>query len=150
MCGTKSRGCREHRRTSENAQDEILHNSISRLGPNPEVHAEKFSVYKAEENHSRTSTKISYSPPSPHTTTIMLSTPQLSPTKLCQQVEEMKRAWEAWEKEECEREEALLRAVDEEEKQEAERKQWEEEERKLSGGCLRGRVGASGARVATG
>ena len=27
MRGMKSRGCREHRRTSENAWDEILHNS---------------------------------------------------------------------------------------------------------------------------
>ena len=26
MCGTKSHGCGEHWRTSENAQDEILHN----------------------------------------------------------------------------------------------------------------------------
>ena len=42
----------------------------------------------------------------------------------------MKRAWEAREKEEHEREEALLRAVEEEEKQEVERKQWEEEEKK--------------------
>ena len=42
----------------------------------------------------------------------------------------MKRAWEAQEKEECEREEALLRAAEEEEKREAERKQQEEEERK--------------------
>ena len=38
----ESHGCREHRRTSGNAQDEILHNSISPLGPNPEVHAENF------------------------------------------------------------------------------------------------------------
>ena len=42
----------------------------------------------------------------------------------------MKRAREAREKEECEWEEALLRAAEEEEKQEAERKQQEEEERK--------------------
>ena len=28
MRGTKSHGCREHQRTSENAQDEILHNTI--------------------------------------------------------------------------------------------------------------------------
>ena len=41
----------------------------------------------------------------------------------------MKRAWEAWEKEECEREEALLWAVEEEEKREAERKKQEEEEK---------------------
>ena len=74
--------------------------------------------------------KFSYSPPSPHTTTIMPSTPQLSPAKLHQQVEDMKRAWEAQEKEECKREEVLLQAAEEEEKQEAERKQWEEEERK--------------------
>ena len=45
-------------------------------------------------------------------------------------MEEMKRAREAQEKEECEWEEALLRAAEEEEKREAERKQWEEEERK--------------------
>ena len=55
---------------------------------------------------------------------------QLSPAKLRQQVEEMKRAREAWEKEEREWEEVLLRAVEEEEKREAERKQLEEEERK--------------------
>ena len=42
MGGIKSHGCREHWRTSENAWDEILHNSISPLGPNPEVCAEKF------------------------------------------------------------------------------------------------------------
>ena len=60
----------------------------------------------------------------------MPSAPQLSPTELRQQVEEMKRAWEAQEKEEREREEVLLRAVEEEEKQEVERKQQEEEERK--------------------
>ena len=41
----------------------------------------------------------------------------------------MKRAWEAWEKEEHEREEALLWAVEEEEKREAERKRQEEEEK---------------------
>ena len=57
----------------------------------------------------------------------MPSTPQLALAELRQQVEEMKRAWE---KEECEREEALLRVVEEEEKREAERKQQEEEERK--------------------
>ena len=60
--------------------------------------------------------KISYSPPSPHTTTKMPSAPQLSPAELCQQVEEMKRAWEAWEKEEHKWEEALLQVVEEEEK----------------------------------
>ena len=74
--------------------------------------------------------KISYSPPSPHTTIIMPSTPQILPAELCQQVEEMKRAWEAQEKEEHKREEVLLRVAEEEEKREAERKQWEEEERK--------------------
>ena len=46
----------------------------------------------------------------------MPSAPQLSPAELCQQVEEMKRAWEAWEKEEHEWEEALLQVVEEEEK----------------------------------
>ena len=60
----------------------------------------------------------------------MPSTPQLSPSELHQQVEEMKRAWEAREKEECKREAALLWVAEEEEKQEAERKHKEEEERK--------------------
>ena len=60
----------------------------------------------------------------------MPSAPQLLPAELRQQVKEMKRAQEAWEKEECKREEVLLRAAEEEEKQEAERKQREEEERK--------------------
>ena len=46
----------------------------------------------------------------------MPSAPQLSSAKLCQQVEEMKRAQKAREKEEREREEVLLRAVEEEEK----------------------------------
>ena len=73
--------------------------------------------------------KISYLSPSPHTTTNMPSQ-QLLPAELHQQVEEMKRAWEAREKEECKQEEALLRAAEEEEKQEVERKQQEEEERK--------------------
>ena len=41
-----SENIREHQRTSENARDEILHNSISPLGPNPEVHAEKFPYIK--------------------------------------------------------------------------------------------------------
>ena len=59
----------------------------------------------------------------------MPSTNQPSPTEMCKQVEEMKRAWEAWEKEEWEREEVLLRAA-EEEKQEMERKRWEEEEKR--------------------
>ena len=74
--------------------------------------------------------KISYLSPSPHTTTKMPSAPTLSPAELCQQVEEMKRAREAREKEEHEWEEALLRVAEEEEKQEVERKQREEEERK--------------------
>ena len=42
MGGKKSHGCGEHWRTLENAQDEILHNSISPLGPNPEVCVENF------------------------------------------------------------------------------------------------------------
>ena len=41
---------------------------------------------------------------------------QLSPAELHQQVEEMKRAREVREKEECEQEEALLRVAEEEEK----------------------------------
>ena len=126
----KSCGCGEHRKTSENAWDEILHNSISPLGPNPEVHAENFLYIKQRKTIVRLQQKISYSPPSPHTTKTMPATPQLSPAKLCQQMEEMKRAWEAWEKEEHKREEVLLREVEEEEKREAERKQQEEEERK--------------------
>ena len=130
MCGTKSHGCGEHWRTSENAQDETLCNSVSSLGPNPEVCAENFPYIMQRKTVVRLQQKISYSPPSPHTTNIMPSTPQLSPTELRQQVEEMKRAWEAWEKEEHEREEVLLRVAEEEEKREAERKQWEEEERK--------------------
>ena len=106
MHGMKSRGCGEHWRTSENAQDEILHNSISPLGPNPEVHVENFPYITQRKTVVGLQQNMSYSPPSPHTTTKMPST--LSPAKLCQQVEEMKRAWEAWEKEEHEREEALL------------------------------------------
>ena len=74
--------------------------------------------------------KISYSLPSLHTTTNMPSTQQLSPAKLHQQVEEMKRAWEAREKDEHEQEEVILQVLEEEEKREAERKQREEEERK--------------------
>ena len=124
----KSHGCREHRRTLENAWDEILHNSISPLGPNPEVHAENFLYIRRRKTIVRLQQKFSYSLPSLHTTTTMPSTPQPLPTEVCQQVE--KRAWEAQEKEEHEREEALLRAAEEEEKREAERKQWEEEERK--------------------
>ena len=92
----------------ENAQDEILHNSISPLGPYPEVHAENFPYIRQRKTVVGLQQKISYLLPSPHTTNIMPSTPQLSPAKLCQQVEEMKRVWEAWEKEERKREEALL------------------------------------------
>ena len=125
-----SRGCGEHQRTTENAQDEILHNSISPLGLNPEVHVENFPYIRQRKTTVGLQQKISYSSPSPHTTTNMPSTQQLSPAKLCQQVEEMKRAWEAREKEEHEQEEALLRAAEEEEKWEVERKQREEEERK--------------------
>ena len=53
----KSHGCGEHRRTTENAQDEILRNSISPLGPNPEVCAENFPYIRQRKNHSWTSTK---------------------------------------------------------------------------------------------
>ena len=42
MGRTGSHGCGEHWRTLENAQEEILCNSISPLGPNPEVCAENF------------------------------------------------------------------------------------------------------------
>ena len=103
----KSCDCGEHQRTMENAQDEFLCNSISPLGPNPEVHAENFPYIRWRKTVVRLQQKISYSSPSPHTTTNMPSQ-QLLPAELCQQVEEMKRAWEAQEKEEREREEALL------------------------------------------
>ena len=100
----------------ENAQDEILHNSISPLGLNPEVRAENFPYIRWRKTIVRLQQKISYSLPSPHTTTNMPSQ-QLLPVKLCQQVEEMKRAREH------EQEEALLRVAEEEEKREVERKQ---------------------------
>ena len=108
MHGMKSRGCREHQRTLENAQDEIPCNSISPLGPNPEVHAENFPYIRQRKTVVGLQQKISYLSPSLHTTTNMPSTQQLSPTELRQQGEEMKRAWEAQEKEEREWEEALL------------------------------------------
>ena len=98
----------EHQRTTENARDEILHNSISPLGLNPEVHVENFLYIRQRKTVVGLQQKFSYLLPSPHTTTIMPSTPQLLPAELCQQVEEMKRAWEAQEKEECKREEVLL------------------------------------------
>ena len=107
-CGMKSRGCGEHQRTTENAQDEFLRNSISPLGPNPEVCGENFPYIRWRKTIVGLQQKISYSLPSLHTTTNMPSTQQLSPAELCQQVEEMKRAQEAQEKEECEREEVLL------------------------------------------
>ena len=81
-------------RTTENAQDEILHNSISPLGPNPEVHAENFLYIRQRKTIVGLQQKISYLSPSPHTTNKMPSQ-QLLPAKLCQQVEEMKRAQEA-------------------------------------------------------
>ena len=112
----KSHGCGEHRRTSENARDEILCNSISPLAPNPEVCAENFPNIRRRKTIVGLQQKFSYSLPSLHTTTTMPSAPQLSPAELCQQVEEMKRAWEAQKKEEREREEALLRVAEEEEK----------------------------------
>ena len=59
----------------------------------------------------------------------MLSTNQPSPAKMHKQAEEIRWVQEAWEREEQEKEEALLRAAEEEEKWEAERKQWEEEEK---------------------
>ena len=126
----KSCGCREHWRTSENAQDEILRNSSSPLGPNPEVHVENFPYIRQRKTIVRPQQKFLICCPHCIPLIIMPSTPQLLPAKLCQQVEEMKRAGEAWEKEEHEREAVLLRVAEEEEKQEAERKQQEEEERK--------------------
>ena len=51
----------------------------------------------------------------------MPSTPQPSPAEMHKQVEEMRRLWEACEREEQEQEEALLRAVVEEERHDAER-----------------------------
>ena len=91
----KSCGCGEHWRTTENARDEILCNSISPLGPNPEVHVENFLYIRQRKTIVGLQQKISYLSPSPHTTTNMPSTQQLSPAELCQQVEEMKRAQEA-------------------------------------------------------
>ena len=82
-------------RTMENAWDEFPHNSIFPLGPNPEVHAKNFPYIRQRKTVVGLQQKISYSLPSPHTTTNMPSTQQLLPAKLCQQVEEMKRAWEA-------------------------------------------------------
>ena len=87
----KSCGCGEHRRTTENAQDEILHNSISPLGLSPEVHAENFPYIRWRKTIVGLQQKISYSSPSPHTNTKMPSQ-QLLPAELRQQVEEMKRA----------------------------------------------------------
>ena len=103
----KSHGYGEHQRTTENAQDEILCNSISPLGPNLEVCAENFPYIRWRKTIIGLQQKFSYLLPSLHTTTTMPSQ-ELSPAELCQQVEEMKRAWEAREKEECEQEEALL------------------------------------------
>ena len=94
---------------SENDWDEILHNSISPLGPNPEVHVENFPYIRRRKTVVRLQQKFSYSPPSPpNTIKTMPATPQPSPAELRQQVEEMKKAWEAQEKEEHEREEVLL------------------------------------------
>ena len=92
----------------ENAQDEILRNSISPLGLNPEVCVENFLYIRWRKTVVGLQQKISYSSPSLHTTTNMPSTQQLLPAELRQQVEEMKGAREAREKEEREREEALL------------------------------------------
>ena len=109
-------GCRKHWRTLENAWDEILHNSISPLGPNPEVCVENFLYIRQRKTIVGLQQKFSYLLPSLHTTTTMPSAPQLLPAELHQQVEEMKRAWEAREKEEREQEEVLLRVAEEEEK----------------------------------
>ena len=90
----KSCGCGEHWRTTENARDEILRNSISPLGLNPEVCVENFLYIRWRKTVVGLQQKISYSSPSPHTTNKMPSQ-QLLPTELRQQVEEMKRAREA-------------------------------------------------------
>ena len=109
MGGMGSCGCGEHQRTSENAQDEILHNSISPLGLNPEVCVENFPYIRQRKTIVGLQQKNSYLLPSLHTTTkTMLSTPQQSPTEMRKQAEEMKRVWEAWEREEHEQEEVLL------------------------------------------
>ena len=63
-----------------------------------------------------------------NTTTAMAPSNQPSPAEMRKQVEEMRRVWEAREREEREKEEALLRAAEKEEEWEAERKQQEEEE----------------------
>ena len=57
----------------------------------------------------------------------MVPSTQPSPAKMHKQAEEMRRIHEAREREEREKEEALLWAAEEEEEWEAERKQWEEE-----------------------
>ena len=57
----------------------------------------------------------------------MVPSNQPSPAEMHKQAEEMRRIHEAREREEWEKEEALLWAVEEEERQEAERKQQEEE-----------------------
>ena len=59
----------------------------------------------------------------------MVPSNQPSPTEMCKQAEEMRRIHEAREREEWEKEEALLWAVEEEERQEVER-EWQEEEEK--------------------
>ena len=95
-------GCGEHWRTLENAQEEILHNSISPLGPNPEVHAGNFLYIRWRKTVVGLQQKIFLFTTLTHkTTTIpMLSMNQPTPSEMCQQVEEMKRVWEAQEKEE--------------------------------------------------
>ena len=123
MGGMGSCGCGEHWRTLENDQDEILHNSISPIGPNPEVHAENFPYIRQRKNHSQTSTKYFpiCHPHLPIHYYRMPSTNQPLSAKMCKQAEEMKRVWEAWEREEQEKEEALLQAAEEEERWEVEK-----------------------------
>ena len=131
MGGMKSCGCGEHWRTLENVQDEILCNSISPLGLNPEVHAENFLYIRQRQLRLDFNKILLYSLLSStrNTTITMSSITKPSPTELCQQAEESRRNREAHKKEEREKEVALLWVVEEEEEREAERKQQEEEQK---------------------
>ena len=83
-----------------------------------------------EKNHSQTSTKnFLFTALIITTTTIMVPSNQPSPAKMCKQAEGMRRICEARDREEWEKEEALLQAAEEEERWEVERK-WQEEEGK--------------------
>ena len=127
MHGTKSRGCGEHQRTLENAQDEILCNSISLLGLNPEVRAENFPYIRQRKTIVRLQQKILIRHPH-HNILTMVPSNQPLPAKMRKQAEEMRRIREAREREEREKE-ALLQAAEEEERWEVERKRQEEEEK---------------------